>query len=130
MEQDITACTLNEFLLNIYKCKIPFNLFVIDRSPKTVNGSYISSKHRIRVYTKCRDICDIKRTAIHEYAHHIHETEQGGIHGRGRFRAHGEIFWRIYSALMAEALIKGLFTDSCIYNIISGQDSFIDNNIK
>lgn len=80
------------YLLKIYNCKIPFELIVIDKKPKTILGKYICANNRIRVYSKDRDITNIKRTAIHEYAHHIHETEQGGIHGHGRSRSLGEIF--------------------------------------
>lgn len=128
MKQNLSAESLKDYLLKIYKCKVPFDLYIIDKKLKTKLGVYIVQTHKIRVYSKGRSISSIKQTAIHEYAHHIHETEQGGIHGRGRFRAHGEIFWRIYSALMSEALKKGLYTDLCIRDIISGLDSLIANN--
>lgn len=128
MKQDISADSLKDYLLKIYKCKVPFNLYVIDKKLKTKLGAYIVQTHKIRVYSKGCSISSIKETAIHEYAHHIHETEQGGIHGRGRFRAHGEIFWRIYSALMSEALKKGLYTDLCIRDIISRLASLMANN--
>lgn len=127
MKQDISADSLKDYLLKIYKCKVPFDFYAIDKKLNK-RGVYIVQTHRIRVYSKGRSISNIKRTAIHEYAHHIHETEQGGIHGRGRSRAHGEIFWRIYSALMSEALKKGLYTDLCIRDIISGPDSLMANN--
>lgn len=128
MKQNLSAESLKDYLLKIYKCKVPFDLYIIDKKLKTKLGVYIVQTHKIRVYSKGRSISSIKQTAIHEYAHHIHETEQGDIHGRGRFRAHGEIFWRIYSALMSEALKKGLYTDLCIRDIISGPDSLIANN--
>lgn len=128
MKQNISADSLKDYLLEIYRCKVPFDLYVIDKKLKTRCGVYIVQTHKIRVYSKGRSISAIKKTAIHEYAHHIHETEQGGIHGHGSFRAHGEIFWRIYSALMSEAFKKGLYTDPCIRDIISGPDSLMSNN--
>lgn len=128
MKQDISADSLKDYLLKIYRCKVPFDLYIIDKKLKTKLGVYIVQTHKIRVYSKWRSISAIKKTAIHEYAHHIHETEQGGIHGHGSFRAHGEIFWRIYSALMSEAFKKGLYTDPCIRDIISGPDSLMSNN--
>lgn len=128
MKQDISADSLKDYLLKIYRCKVPFDLYIIDKKLKTKLGVYIVQTHKIRVYSKGRSISAIKKTAIHEYAHHIHETEQGGIHGHGSFRAHGEIFWRIYSALMSEAFKKGLYTDPCIRDIISGPDSLMSNN--
>lgn len=128
MKQDISADSLKDYFLKIYRCKVPFDLYVIDKELKTKVGAYIVQTHKIRVYSKGRSISAIKKTAIHEYAHHIHETEQGGIHGHGSFRAHGEIFWRIYSALMSEAFKKGLYTDPFIRDIISGPDSLMSND--
>ncbi len=118
MRQIIVNYKLKDFLLKIYKCKISFELIVINKKPKRRLGTYLCANHKIIVYSKDMDIIEIKHTAIHEYAHHIHETEQGGIHGHGRYRSHGEIFWRIYSALMAEASKRGLFEDPLIQDIV------------
>lgn len=117
-----TAEYYKSYLMSIYQCKVPFELLVIDKKPKTKMGVYIHNKmgiHRIRIYAKWRDVCPLEEIAIHEYAHHIHETEKGGIHGRGKSKSHGEIFWRIYSALMSEAIKKGLYNDLLISNIIT-----------
>lgn len=113
-----SADYFKSFLLGIYKCKVPFELLVIDKKPKTKMGVYIYGKCRIRIYSKW--ICDapLEEIAIHEYAHHIHDTEKGGIFGYGRNKTHGEIFWRIYSALMAKALKTGTFKDSLIEDIV------------
>jgi hypothetical protein len=107
-----------EFLLRIYRCKVPFELLVIDKRPKTRMGVYILGKRRIRIYSKWIDHTPLEEIAIHEYAHHIHNTEKGGIFGRGARRAHGEYFWRIYSALMAKAMLNGLYEDSLTEDII------------
>ena len=120
MKQSIpSAAYLKSFLLNIYPCQKPFELLVINKKPKTKMGVYITGKHRIRIYAPWICVTPLEEIAIHEYAHHIHETEQGGISGRRRNRAHGEIFWRIYFALRSEAMNKGLFNDELIEDIIS-----------
>lgn len=85
MKQIIADDSLKDCLLKIYKCKIPFELIVIDKKPKRRLGTYLCANHKIIVYSKEMSIIDIKCTAIHEYAHHI---EQDGIHGHGRYRSH------------------------------------------
>lgn len=117
MEKEL-ATYLKNLLLSIYKCHKPFELLVINKKPKTRAGVYIVGKQRIRVYAKWKDLCPLEEIAIHEYAHHIHETEKRRIKCRRKERAHGPEFWRIYSALMAVAQKKGLFTDPYISNII------------
>lgn len=76
MNNLLKAEYLKQFLLKIYHCKKDFELLVIDKKPKTRSGVYIVDKQRIRIYSKW--ICDIplEEIAIHEYAHHIHETEK------------------------------------------------------
>lgn len=45
----------------------------------------------------------LEEIAIHEYAHHIHETEKRINENRRKERVHGPQFWRIYSTLMSVA---------------------------
>jgi len=117
-KQILSADYLKSYLLQIYRCKVPFELFVIDKKPKTRMGVYIHKNCRIRIYSKWKCATSLEQIAIHEYAHHIHQTEKGGIFGRGRERSHGEYFWRIYSALMAKAIQKGLYDDTLTSDII------------
>ncbi len=70
-----SAIELTKLLRSIYNCKYPFTLLTIDKRPKTRMGVYIVDSKRIRIYTKYRDVCPLEEIAIHEYAHHIHETE-------------------------------------------------------
>ena len=115
---DKSASYLKKLLLDIYKCHKPFELFVINKKPKTRMGVYIIDKCRIRVYSKWDKCCPLEEIAIHEYAHHIHETEKRRNKNRRKERAHGPEFWRTYSALMSVAQRKGIFTDSFIADII------------
>ena len=117
-----TAESFKSMLLNIYKCKQPFELLLIDKRPKTRMGVYIVDKKRIRIYTKYKDVCPLEEISIHEYAHHIHETEKRKNSNRRQERVHGPEFWRIYSALMSIAQLKGLFVDSYISDIIGAID--------
>lgn len=105
-------------LLDIYKCKTPFELLLIDKMPKTRMGVYIIKNKRIRIYSKWEKFCPLKEIAIHEYAHHIHETEKRISNNRRKERVHGPEFWRIYSALMSVAQGKGIFIDNYIADII------------
>lgn len=90
---------------------------MIDKKPKTRMGCYDTKNNRIRIYSKWICATSLEEIAIHEYAHHIHQTEKGGIFGRRRNRTHGEIFWRIYSALMVNALKIGVFKDNLIEDL-------------
>lgn len=119
-----TANYFIQELLRIYPCKIPFEILVIDKKPKTRMGVYIVDKKRIRIYSGWGKEHDMMETAIHEYAHHIHFTEQYTGATRGVDRAHGLKFWRIYSALMAVAMKRGIFDDPLIEDIIMHSDGF------
>ncbi len=116
--ENLNAISLKQMLLDIYKCKKPFDLLLIDKMPKTRMGVYIVDKRRIRVYSKWDKFCSLKEIAIHEYAHHIHETEKRKNDNRRKERVHGPEFWRIYSALMSAAQRKGIFIDRYIADII------------
>ena len=126
MKEIPTAEYLKSFLLRIYRCKVPFELHVINKKPKTRMGVYRYKNCRIRVYSKWICAAPLEEIAIHEYAHHIHQTEKGGIFGRGKERAHGEFFWRIYSALMSNAIEKGMFDDELVEDIIKQRHVFLD----
>ena len=78
----VQAERLKTLLLKIYQCKKGFELLVIDKKPKTRAGVYIVDKQRIRVYSKWRCSMSLEEIAIHEYAHHIHETEKRINHNR------------------------------------------------
>lgn len=114
-----TAEDFKRMLLQIYPCKVPFELLLINKRPKTIMGVYRIKTKRIRIYTPYKNICPLEEIAIHEYAHHIHETEKRKNSNRRQERVHGPEFWRIYSALMSVAQLKGIFEDPYISNIIN-----------
>ncbi len=68
-----------DLLMSIYPCKEPFELLVVDKKPKTRMGVYIIDKRRIRIYARWRVASPLEEIAIHEYAHHIHYTEQNKV---------------------------------------------------
>ena len=107
------------FLDKIYHCKKPFEVKVRDRMPKTRMGSYAISFYRINIYSKWIVACPLEEIAIHEYAHHIHWTEHEGHRRKGDDRMHGKNFWRIYSALMSNAIRLGLYNDNLIEDIVT-----------
>ena len=85
----ISSQSLKNMLLDIYPCKKTFDLLLIDKKPKTKCGVYIVDKMRIRIYTWWKDHVPIKEIAIHEYAHHIHDTEKRRTNDKRKERAHG-----------------------------------------
>ena len=122
MKNDVVqAERLKAFLLKIYHCKKDFELLVIDKKPKTRMGVYIVDKQRIRIYSKWSCASPLEEISIHEYAHHIHETEKRTNQNRRQERAHGPEFWRIYSALCCKATQMGLFTDRYIADIVTNK---------
>lgn len=114
----IQAERLKQLLLKIYRCKEDFELLVIDKKPKTKMGVYIIDKRRIRIYSKWVICCPLEEIAIHEYAHHIHETEKRKSQDRRHERVHGQEFWRIYSALCCKATRLNLYKDDLINDLI------------
>lgn len=104
-----------DFLLSVYPCKVPFELMVIDKKPKTRMGVYIIPKRRIRIYAQWSVSASLKEVAIHEYAHHIHYTEQNKEENEER--PHGRQFWEIYGALMCRAVQRGLFKEKRVSDI-------------
>lgn len=122
MKNDVVqAERLKTFLLKIYHCKKDFELLVIDKKPKTRMGVYIVGNRRIRIYSKWKSASPLEDIAIHEYAHHIHETEKRKNQNRRKERAHGQEFWRVYSALCCKATQMGLFTDRYIADIVTNK---------
>lgn len=98
-------------LLSIYPCKVPFELLVVDKKLKTNRktykrtvGSYYPSTYRIRIYARGRTNGEMKTTAIHEYAHHIHYTVFNKV--KRRERSHGPKFREIYRMLICRAMQK------------------------
>lgn len=94
-------------LISLYKCKVPFDLVLLNTKPKTRMGSYSPKRHIIRINTGWGDTLHSTETAIHEYAHHIHFTEKNKT--RRKEDPHGKEFWQIYGQLMYIAKRKGLY---------------------
>lgn len=92
-ELDSRAIELKEMLLQLHTPKYPFRLAVSDRHTKRRLGTYFPDKSRIIVYARNR--MEMRDTAIHEYAHHVTDTEIGHFP-----RCHGKMFKRTYSQLI------------------------------
>ena len=114
------ATQLKWMLLKIYRPQVAFELRVTEQRPKSRMGYYVPAKRSITIHSGWGDVHSLEEIAIHEYAHHIHFTE----HRRSgkKDAPHGQNFWRIYSALMAKAIEKGLYNDNYINKIIEQKD--------
>lgn len=98
-----------DMLLAIYPCKVPFTLALKDDKPKRRLGTYYGSSRRIILHTGWLAKYDMMEVAIHEYAHHLHDSEFGGKEKRQA--PHGKEFWQIYGQLMCRAKELGLCDD-------------------
>ncbi len=95
-----------EILLELYPCKVPFSVVVKNDKPKKRIGTYYSSSRRIVLHAGWQPKYDPIETAIHEYAHHLHDTE---FSAREKKQApHGKEFWQIYGQLVSRAKVLGL----------------------
>ena len=114
------ATQLKWMSLKIYRPQVAFELRVTEQRPKSRMGYYAPAKRSITIHGGWGDVYSLEEIAIHEYAHHIHLTE----HRRSgkKDAPHGPNFWRIYSALMAKAIEKGLYNDKYIDKIIEQKD--------
>ena len=114
------ATQLKWMLLKIYRPQVTFELRVTMQRPKSRMGYYVPAKRSITIHGGWGDVHSLEEIAIHEYAHHIHFTE----HRRSgkKDTPHGPNYWRIYSALMAKAIEKGLYNDNYINKIIEQED--------
>lgn len=100
------ASYYKEILIRIYPCKIPFTLRVLHTRPKSYLGTYAYKTHAITIYDKGRFAHMCVKTAIHEYAHHLHVTEFG--RDEKKQAVHSPEFWQIYGQLMWRARVLGL----------------------
>ena len=109
---NLSAEYFHHYLMKIYPCQVAFTVKVTHKRCKTRLGSYNWVSHNINIHDKPMDDEACKKTAIHEYAHHLHHTEQGLFTDDQRKldRSHGCHFWMIYAFLMQQAYQKGLFT--------------------
>ena len=73
-------------------------------------GSYSFALNSIRVYDGWGDTHVCLKIAIHEYAHHLHQTEFGKAEKKQR--PHGPEFWQIYGQLIWRAKQLRLFEDT------------------
>ena len=103
---DSEAKYYKEILLDLYPCKVPFSVVVRNDKPKRRIGTYYSNSKRIVLHTGWLPKYDPVETAIHEYAHHLHDT---GFSAREKKQApHGKEFWQIYGQLVNRAKMMGL----------------------
>ena len=114
------ATQLKWMLLKIYRPQVAFELRVTMQRPKSRMGYYAPAKRSITIHGGWGDVHLLEEIAIHEYAHHIHFTEHRPSGKKDT--PHGQNFWRIYSALMAKAIEKGLYNDKYIDKIILQED--------
>ncbi len=108
------AARLKELLLQLHKPVHPFTLNLTNRVYPGLLGTYAPGRRHICVHGGRGDFRLWLKVAIHEYAHHIHFTENG-LRRLDR-EDHGKTFQRLNNALLALAHKKGLFGRSSLFN--------------
>jgi len=94
MNQD----AVKEALIALRPAKSDFTLVFSGKKNGRVNGLYRPASHEIVIHNGNFDSDNnLFFTAIHEYAHHIHNTEEGGVKGSN---AHTNKFWAIFHDLL------------------------------
>lgn len=98
-----------QFLLQIHPTEHPFKVVMTGKKSKKVNGLYKPQTQEILIHNKnfLKDE-ELLRTAIHEYAHHLHYHSNTPPKPH---RPHDQNFWVIFHNLLTQSEKKGLYVD-------------------
>jgi hypothetical protein len=92
---------VKEVLQLIRPAKVDFSVIFSGKKNSRINGLYMPATHEIIIHNgNFTSDNDLLFTALHEYAHHIHGTDKGGVRGA---RAHNNKFWAIFHELLTIA---------------------------
>lgn len=99
---------LKELLLKIHPAE-DFEVIFTDKRHKKINGLYYPDTREIHIHNRnFTNSMDMIYTAIHELAHHVHNT-QSFIKGN----PHDTEFWSIFHTLLYEAEKIGVYHNTC-----------------
>ncbi len=105
----MTNDQIADFLQRIRPTPHPFTVIQTGKKSKKVNGLYKQDSAEILLHNRnFTSPQDMLRTAIHEYAHHLHFNSETPPHPR---RPHDRRFWALFHDLLAEAEKKKIFVD-------------------
>lgn len=105
----MTNADIEGFLLRLRPTQYPFTVIQTGKRSKKVNGLYKPETREILIHNRnFTETSDLLRTAIHEYAHHLHYTsERPPKPGR----PHDTRFWSLFHDLLTEAERRDLYVD-------------------
>lgn len=110
---------VKSILLSVESCSIPFDLVFSGRSNKKVNGLYKPDKTEIVIHNRnFASDNQLLYTALHEYAHHLHYADRGGLLPS---RPHTQEFWAIFHRLVQKAEALGYYK-----NIFETEADFVE----
>lgn len=99
---------VKERLQSLRPSKTEFTVLFTGKASKKVNGLYYPAKREILIHNRSFTNENLLMyTAIHEYAHHLHQESDPTM--KNTARAHTNAFWAIFHGLLAEAIGKGLY---------------------
>lgn len=100
---------IKAFLKKVRSPAKDFTVILTGKASRKVNGLYKPDTAEILLHNKnFKDDADMLRTALHEYAHHLHSISATPP---APGRPHTPVFWALFHDLLGEAEKKGLYTD-------------------
>ncbi|MCR5288709.1 MAG: hypothetical protein K6E51_01810 [Treponema sp.] len=107
---------IKQILLEIQDVDLDFTVTLTGKESKKVNGLYKPDTREILLHNKnFKTDNELIYTAIHEYTHHLINTEQLALTG-GKVikmynaKVHTQAFWNRFRALLETAEAKGFYT--------------------
>ncbi|MBN2874205.1 MAG: hypothetical protein JXM71_03845 [Spirochaetales bacterium] len=101
---------IKELLLGLEACATDFSVVLTGKKSAMVNGLYKPQTREILIHNKnFENDGQLVYTAIHEYAHHLHNERGGLLPGA---RSHTNEFWSIFHDLLEKAETRGVYDNS------------------
>lgn len=103
----MTNQKIKEYLLKLHECKTDFSVTMTGKVSNRVNGFYKPSTCEIFLHNKnFKTDNELIYTAVHEFVHHIIDTEQ---HEKST-RCHSNAFWAMFYDFLDKAVNLGFYT--------------------
>lgn len=100
---------IEAFLVRLTPPPQPFKVIQTGKRSRKVNGLYKAETREILIHNRnFQSDLDLLRTAIHEYAHHLHHCSDNPPKPG---RPHDRRFWALFHNLLQTAEERGLYVD-------------------
>jgi len=100
---------IKKLLLSVRKSEKDFSVILTGKASRKVNGLYKPETCEILLHNRnFQTDEDMLRTALHEYAHHLHAFSPNPPRPG---RPHDNAFWSLFHDLLTEAEKRGVYSD-------------------